>query len=241
MRKRIVQAFIVLCFGSILCVAPLGANNNLEPNKQTETLLTVNTEQIMETEISIEQNANSIVSTGNDIQQNEIDIISEKIFEVQQRINTLECENTMEWFKKYKEIQDEYSEWIDPDETIYDYFDEFELDLLFRIVETEVRGENNFDEKVNVANVIFNRIKHEDFPTNLTDILTEYPQFSSYINGEYKNVTVTETTILACEYAFQFQDTTNGALWFDSTRGNSWADRNREYVFTDSVGHSFYR
>lgn len=241
MKRRVIQTFIVLCFGSILCVAPLGANNNLEPNKQTETLLTINTEQIMETEISIEQNANSIVSTGNDIQQNEIDIISEKIFEVQQRINTLECENTMEWFKKYKEIQDEYSEWIDKDETIYDYFNESELDLLFRIVETEVRGENNFDEKVNVANVIFNRIKHEDFPTNLTDILTEYPQFSSYINGEYKNVTVTETTILACEYAFQFQDTTNGALWFDSTRGNSWADRNRKYIFTDDVGHRFYR
>ena len=72
MKRRIIQTFIVLCFGSILCVAPLGANNNLEPNKQTETLLTVNTEQIMETEISIEQNANSIVSTGNDIQQNEI-------------------------------------------------------------------------------------------------------------------------------------------------------------------------
>lgn len=241
MKRRVIQTFIVLCFGSILCVAPLWANNNLEPNKQTETLLTINTEQIMETEISIEQNANSIVSTGNDIQQNEIDIISEKIFEVQQRINTLECENTMEWFKKYKEIQDEYSEWIDKDETIYDYFNESELDLLFRIVETEVRGENNFDEKVNVANVIFNRIKHEDFPTNLTDILTEYPQFSSYINGEYKNVTVTETTILACEYAFQFQDTTNGALWFDSTRGNSWADRNRKYIFTDDVGHRFYR
>lgn len=241
MKRRVIQTFIVLCFGSILCVAPLGANNNLEPNKQTETLLTINTEQIMETEISIEQNANSIVSTGNDIQQNEIDIISEKIFEVQQRINTLECENTMKWFKKYKEIQDEYSEWIDKDETIYDYFNESELDLLFRIVETEVRGENNFDEKVNVANVIFNRIKHEDFPTNLTDILTEYPQFSSYINGEYKNVTVTETTILACEYAFQFQDTTNGALWFDSTRGNSWADRNRKYIFTDDVGHRFYR
>lgn len=241
MKRRVIQTFIVLCFGSILCVAPLGANNNLESDEQPETLLTVNTEQVIETEISIEQNANSIVSTGNDIQQNEIDIVSEKIFEAQQRINALECEDTMEWFKKYKEIQDEYSEWIDKDETIYDYFDGSELDLLFHIVETEVRGEDNFDEKVNVASVIFNRIDHEDFPMNLIEILTERPQFSSYISGDYKNVTVTETTILACEYAFQFPDTTNGALWFDSTRGNSWADRNREYIFTDSVGHSFYR
>lgn len=241
MKRRVIQTFIVLCFGSILCVAPLGTNNNLESDEQPETLLTVNTEQVIEPEISIEQNDNNIVSSGNEVQQDEIDIVSEKIFEAQQRINALEREDTMEWFKKYKEIQNEYSEWIDIDETIYDYFDTSELDLLFHIVETEVRGENNFDEKVNVANVIFNRIKHEDFPTNLIDILTEYPQFSSYTSGAYKNVEITETTILACEYAFQFQDTTNGALWFDSTRGNSWADRNREYIFTDNVGHSFYK
>ena len=56
MKRRIIQTFIVLCFGSILCVAPLGANNNLESDEQTETLLTVNTEQVIETEISIEQN-----------------------------------------------------------------------------------------------------------------------------------------------------------------------------------------
>lgn len=112
---------------------------------------------------------------------------------------------------------------------------------MFRIVETEVRGDINFNEKVNVASVIFNRIEHDDFPASITNVLTEYPQFSSYISGAYKNVEVTNTTILACEYAFQIEDTTNGALYFDSTNGNSWADNNRDYIFTDSVGHNFYR
>lgn len=238
MKKRYVQAFILVCFfSSIIYAAPsVGLEDDYYRNIKNETT----TEEVAEqTEITIEYNENLYVTSASETTEEKL--IADKIIEAQMRIDTLSAENTMEWFKKYKEIQNEYSEWIDIDETIYDYFNESELDLLFRIVETEVRGENNFDEKVNVANVIFNRIKHEDFPTNLTDILTEYPQFSSYINGEYKNVTVTETTILACEYAFQFQDTTNGALWFDSTRGNSWADRNREYVFTDSVGHSFYR
>lgn len=241
MRKRIVQAFIALCFGSILCVAPLGADYNLEPTEQNEEMVIDQEVQVEETEAKIELKETDLVSSPNSITENEIDIVSQKIYEAQQRINVLECENKVEWFKQYKEIQNEYSEWIDKDETIYDYFDNAELDLLFHIVETEVRGDENFDEKVNVANVIFNRIDHEDFPMTLTEILTEYPQFSSYTSGEYKNVSVTETTILACEYAFQFQDTTNGALWFDSTKGHSWADRNREYIFTDSVGHSFYR
>ena len=180
--------------------------------------------------------------------EDQADIISkyklDKIDEALLKLNTLDKSNKEDWFKNYKAIQEEYSDWIDKDETIYDYFNQDELELLFRIVETEVRGDENFDEKVNVASVIFNRIGHEDFPMTLTDILTQRspsPQFSSYISGAYKNVEVTDTTILACEYAFQIGDTTNGALYFDSTNGHSWADRNREYIFTDAVGHSFYR
>ena len=179
------------------------------------------------------------------ISKAQVDVISkrqlDKIQEAVTEINALDTSDTKEWFKNYKEIEREYSEWVDTDESIYDYFNSYELELLFRIVETEVRGDKNFNEKVNVANVIFNRIKHEDFPVDLTEVLTEYPQFSSYTSGTYKTVEVTETTRLACEYAFQFPDTTYGALYFDSTNGHSWADRNREYIFTDVVGHSFYR
>lgn len=241
MKKRYVQAFILVCFfSSIIYAAPsVGLEDEYYRNIKNE-ITTEGLEEVIEpTEVTIGQNEKLYVESASEPTKEKL--IADKIIEAQMRIDTLSAENSMEWFKSYKEIQIEYSEWIDPDETIYDYFDEFELDLLFRIVETEVRGENSFYEKVNVANVIFNRIKHEDFPTNLIDILTEYPQFASYTSGVYKNVEITETTILACEYAFQFQDTTNGALWFDSTRGNSWADRNREYIFTDSVGHSFYR
>lgn len=182
------------------------------------------------------------------ISKAQVDVISkrqlDKIQEAVTKINALDTSDTKEWFKNYKEIEREYSEWVDPDESIYDYFNSYELELLFRIVETEVRGDTYFDEKVNVASVIFNRIGHDDFPMTLTDILTQRspsPQFSSYISGAYKNVEVTNTTILACEYAFQFGDTTNGALYFDSTNGNSWADKNREFLFKDNVGHSFYK
>lgn len=185
----------------------------------------------------ITENMYSIIGNATDYAQ----LQQDKIEEAQQKIDSVDRNNTIEWFKNYRAIQNEYSEWIDADETIYDYFNANELELLFRIVETEVRGDENFNEKVNVANVIFNRIKHEDFPVDLTEVLTEYPQFSSYLTGAYKNMEVTETTRLACEYAFQFPDTTYGALYFDSTNGHSWADRNREYIFTDAVGHSFYR
>ena len=166
-----------------------------------------------------------------------------KICEYQDKVNTINVPNRKEWFVQYKQLQEEYAEWIDKDKTIYDQYSPEELELLFRIVETEVRGDCYFDEKSNVVSVIFNRLKidnHDWFPDTLTGVLTEYPQFSSYLTGAYQYVTVTETTKLACEYVYQFGDVTGGALWFDSTDGNSWADRNRHLLFKDYVGHAYY-
>lgn len=166
---------------------------------------------------------------------------TDKIKEAQNRIKKLDKNDKMEWFKNYKLIQKEYEEYIDIEQSIYDVYSENELALLFSIVETEVRGDTYFCEKANVASVIFNRIENDIFPNTLYDVLTQKNQFSSYSSNAYKNVEVNETTIIACEYAFQIEDTTKGALWFDSTNGNSWASKNRTYIFTDNVGHTFYK
>lgn len=245
MKKRYIQAFILVCFfGSLLYAAPnrgLGDENqrNINDGVKTEYIVvSIEEAEILEV-ASIEPNETGYVGAGNDVEESEIYTIEQRRHDIEM----LDTSNNMEWFKQYKQIQEEYSNWIDPDETIYDVFSENELDFLFRIVETEVRGNEYFDEKVNVCSVIFNRMCDEKYFFNvdtLTDVLTEKNQFSSYISGDYKKVTVTETTKLACEYAYQIEDATNGALWFDSTKGNSWAHRNRTYLFTDGVGHSYY-
>ncbi len=139
-----------------------------------------------------------------------------------------------EWFIAYKNIIEEYSYIIDPPETIYDYFSEEELDLLFHVVQAEVGDEYSFESKVNVANVIFNRFYHERFPDTLSDILVR-DQFSPIADGRYKEVEVTEDTILACEYAFTMDDTTDGCLFFDSNN-----TLNYQFVFDDGA-HNFYK
>lgn len=139
-----------------------------------------------------------------------------------------------EWFIAYKNIIDEYSYILDPPETIYDYFSEEELDLLFHVVQAEVGDEYSFESKVNVANVIFNRFYHERFPNTLSDILV-CDQFSPIADGRYREVEVTEDTILACEYAFMLEDTTDGCLFFDSNNTLSY-----QFVFNDSA-HNFYK
>lgn len=173
--------------------------------------------------------------------ESEEDIREKIISEAQQKLESLDSLDTMEWFKGYKELQVEYSEWIDIDETIYDVFTEEELELLFRIVEAEVTSERHFDSKANVASVIFNRLESENFPNDLVSILTQKSQFATYSNNRYKKIIVSEATILACEYAWIFGDTTYGALFFDSCNFNSWAGRNLTHIFRDDVNHDFYK
>lgn len=139
-----------------------------------------------------------------------------------------------EWFLSYKTIVEEYENIIDPPETIYDYFSENELDLLFRVVQAEIGDKYSFTQKVNVASVIFNRLNHEKFPNTISDILIP-SQFATISDGRYKKVEVSEATILACEYAFEIADTTDGCLFFDSNNKLKY-----EFIYNDGA-HNFYK
>lgn len=127
----------------------------------------------------------------------------------------------------------------DEDElTMYDVYSAKELDLLFRVVQSEA-GIGDIECRSHVASVIFNRVKAGIEGGDLTAILTAPKQFSVISNGAYQRVVVDEKTIKACEIAFKM-DTAMGALYFDSTDGNSWASYNRQFLFRDDIGHNFY-
>ena len=159
------------------------------------------------------------------------DPIEVALQDVEQRTYEIEkIEDEMEWFIAYKEIVNDYYGVLDSPESIYDVFSEEELDLLFRVVQAEVGDEWDFIHKTNVANVIFNRLysEEDDFAKQdtLSKVLVER-QFSTISNGRYKQVEVSELTILACEYAFMIQDTTDGCIAFRSDKNapkiwNGW-------------------
>ena len=138
-----------------------------------------------------------------------------------------------EWFISYREIIDKYDWIIDPPETIYDYYTYDEINLILRCIETETY-QSDFLSKVNVANVILNRIESGLFGSTVYDVITEKNQFA------YGRENISEDTILALEYAFEIEDTTQGSIGFHSNAPtstfNGW-----EYIFTDDAGHSFYR
>ena len=155
------------------------------------------------------------------------------IQEMQEKMSEIESiEDNKEWFLAYKDIVFEYAEWINPPETIFDYYTEDEVRLICRVVETETY-QCDFDSKVNVANVVLNRIESGEFGETVKEVITTESQFA------YGREVITEDTILAVMYSFEIIDTTKGALYFHS---NEKTDTfcGRDFIFQDSAGHNFY-
>ena len=187
----------------------------------------------------IETDVIKISSLSNNSTEIMVDDVKEEnseelaIQEMQYKLLGIESiENNMEWYIAYKNIISEYESFIDPPETIYDYYTEYEINLICRVVETETY-QCDFDSKVNVVNVIFNRLNHGDFGNTLEEIIKSENQFS------YDRNIISKDTILAVEYAFMMEDTTYGALYFHSNNmTNTFCGR--PFIFQDSAGHNFY-
>ena len=219
MNKIIKILLSVMIVSLSALVVPLKGHSENHKSKST-AILTVET---------VEKTIDEIVSTSINYE------IATAIREMNYKISKINIiDDRKEWFIAYKKIIEEYSYIIDPPETIYEYFGSKELDLLFHVVQAEIGDRYSFEQKVNVANVIFNRLDHERFPDTLLDILTP-DQFSTISSGSYEKVEVSDVTILACEYAFLFEDTTDGCLFFDSNGVLKY-----EYVYNDGA-HNFYR
>lgn len=171
----------------------------------------------------------------------EEDTVSEREREMyDEMIRVAYIEDRKEWFIEYKKLFEKYPEFLAKQESIYDVYSDSELEKLFRTIEAEATG-GTFQDKVNVAVTIFNRINHEEFGSTIDEVITS-DQFSPLQDGRYYKVAVTEETVLACEYAYIFRIIEHDALFFDRTNGNSWAHRNREEVEVDGDNaHRFYK
>lgn len=239
--KRKYLALLTLSYMIVTSVAPIvGASmeNKTDVAAQTETTITKETPITKDVLVTRDVPLGAGISTiifddGLMIDSNiEIAFMDRKIeMEYRQLMNKRTV--TEEWYIEYKEFIDLHSDRYDSPETIYDCFTASELDSLFRVVEAEI-GDYSFEQRVNVANVIYNRIAHEKFGDEMNEVLVP-SQFATIENGRTNKIDIDEITILACEYAYEFPDTTNGALFFDS---NGYLDY--EFIYNDEA-HNFYK
>lgn len=124
-------------------------------------------------------------------------------------------------------------ETTEPTPSIYSVFTPEEIYLIQRCVETETY-QQDLASKINVACVIFNRYENGRFAKTITGIITGYKQFA------YHRTEISESTIEAVEKAWEYGDTTNGALYFHSNPKTDTFN-GASYLFTDRCGHHFYR
>lgn len=164
--------------------------------------------------------------------KSEIDIAMEEMNQKIMKIETIE--DREEWFLAYKDIVFKYVKWFGVPQTVFDVYTEEEIIFICRAIETECYDQD-FLSKCNVASVILNRIDQGgEFGNSAIEVITKENQFA------YSREDITESTILSLMYVYEIGDTTVGCVAFRSDKcPMEWY--NWEYMFTDDVGHNFYK
>ena len=118
-----------------------------------------------------------------------------------------------------------------------------EYKVLLKIVEAEA-GSEDLTGKMLVANVIMNRVRSDQFPDTVTEVVYQRhkgnAQFSPVDNGTIDTVTVSAETVEAVRRVMNGEDSSNGALFFRAVYCNGgWFDRNLTRVL-EHGNHIFY-
>ena len=199
----------------------------IEPLDINDTMIEV--EEVDKTEVIVIETEEITVKETEET-EDIYEIKRQEVLEKQAKLESIT--NNEEWFIAYKNLINEYSEWVDPPESIYDVYSNDEIYLMQRCIETET-FEQNFDSKVNVASVILNRLNSEEFSNDVHKVIVK----GQFAFGRKK---ISEDTKLALEYAYMIGDTTEGALYFHSLAYKPRFN-GADYIFTDEAGHHFYR
>lgn len=234
---------MLLCYLCILSIHCLSVSTYVEAKNEEQIVIINNIQSEQQNIITKLDEVNEDIvnmkdySASFNIIMNELEDLKETTYE----IKAIEFEAEMsaiekikddkeKWFLEYKDICERYQEYVPMPLTIYDFLTEEEINRVLYTVQTEI-GSGSFDAKVNVADVIWNRIEDSRWPNEVLKVIIP-GQFA------YNNTNVTESTRLAVEYSFMFPDQTNGALAFHSMEKTDRFGR-YTYLFSDSF-HHFY-
>lgn len=222
---RVSIIFIILCILFSYKIHNIKQKN--ESLQNTNSILSSENEEMIITYDNLNNDYCNLQREYNNLSQN-YDLIITKNEQLQKDclsyIEPFKQTNPQDYLEQYKIITNE---------SMYNYYSENEIFYMCKCIETETY-QCDLESKINVANVIINRIKDNRFPNDAISVITDNNQFA------YERSNISESTKIALEYAILFEDTTGGSIGFRSdcspSSWNGWS-----YVFTDDVGHSFYK
>jgi len=124
---------------------------------------------------------------------------------------------------------------------------DYDYENLCQIVEAEA-GTEDIKGRILVANVIMNRVRNEEFPDTVSDVIYHYEngvaQFSPVEDGRIDDVTVSADTRKAVFKVLEGVDYSQGALFFIQKSAADlncihWFEKNLKFLFKYGV-HEFY-
>lgn len=79
--------------------------------------------------------------------------------------------------------------------------------------------------------VVLNRMHSDEFPDSIYDIIHQKKQFTPVSNGSYEKAQPNEKSKMAMELILNGWDESNGALYFETCKGESWHSKNLKLLF----------
>lgn len=229
---------IIQCIGIILLtiIFMIMGCTIKSKQEQIEVLESVNTSlqgDIERASINYNELNDKYVDKCAEMEYNQSEREKEECLHFLYLIESIKDQDKYVWFQLYYNVLFNIYELDDLPETPYDVFTDREITMMLKCIETEAH-EASFDCKVNVANVILNRIESDQFPTDPVELITQKNQFA------YGRNNISDSTVYALLYAYMIEDTTNGCIAFRSDYSpNEWNGWTKQ--FTDESGHTFYK
>jgi len=122
-----------------------------------------------------------------------------------------------------------------------EFYDADEVYWLSHIINAEA-GDEPFDGKIAVGNVILNRVVSDEFPGSVYDVIFDHKsgvQFTPTVNGSIYMKIGNPGCEEAAKLALEGADVVGDALYFSSAYSSCWAQRNRPYACQIGT-HAFY-
>lgn len=115
-----------------------------------------------------------------------------------------------------------------------------DAERLMKIAMAEAEGESTAG-KALVMLVVLNRVWSDEFPDTIEEVIFQPGQFSvTEEGGRYYTTEPDEGCREALYLVSMGWDESQGALYFESCKSDSWHSRNLEYLFQEG-NHRFYR
>ncbi|MFC7322570.1 cell wall hydrolase [Halobacillus campisalis] len=116
---------------------------------------------------------------------------------------------------------------------------DYEKDLLARLVEAEAEGES-YAGKVAVATVVLNRVETDRFPDSIHGVIYDGYQFSPVLNGSI-NEPASQESKDAVDEALAYQGFDNGSIFFYNPDKAQSSYLSKQEVTTVIGNHVFLR